>query len=145
MCDFYSLPGIRAVGVLNASDLPPSAPLMAVAGITVPVSVEPVWIPVGDSAKAVRTEVRTARSLSQTANLTFRSSLAIPRLANPAFVVIDQNGAQWLIMSCYPPFPKISESASSGLLGSEPADFSYEVTHTAVRTLFPCAVLYPDS
>ena len=142
MCDFYSLPGIRAIGVLRAVDIPPSAPLMAVAGISVPVSVEPAWIPLCGTAKAVRTEVRTARSSSQSASLTFSSAIQIPKLTNPAFVVIDQNGAQWLVMSVYPPFPKVTESASSGAPGDESAAFSYEVTHTAVRTLFPCTVLH---
>lgn len=137
----YRLPGIRAIGWIDSALLPPNLPYFDIAGMKVPVSSEISWLPISPGAKGARTTARRGSNALQSASLSFQSSVQIPPDVNAAVVVVDMTGAQWLIAANEPPFPVITEVLSTGLPSGEPAAFSYEVAHSAVRTMIPCSVI----
>lgn len=132
------LPGLRTVGYLPAEALPTDIPLIARAGLPVPVMTDITWIPIigNDNTASATSEGRGADSL-ESADLSFRTDSAIRFPPRAAFVVVAQSGQHYLIGSAEPPYVQVSFKIDFGSIGAA-AGIAYTVSHKAIRTLIPC-------
>lgn len=138
------LPGVRRVGTVCCPRLPAHVELTAICGLRVPLMAEVEPVPVCGEAVCRCVGVRAGAAVSETATLTFRSSMPLDIGAALAFVVEDVEGRCWLIGAREAPFPRVERTSSVGVPGGDPAGESYEVTHSAIRTMVECVTVWPD-
>ncbi len=131
-----SLPGVRAVGYVNASAVMPAAVTRAIAGIPVYIPAGITWVPIAGqkpSVKAVREWKNNV--VIETTTLEFITSAELPASDLLAFVVIDATGRYWLIGRREHPRTRLEHTASISEPSGEPSAYAYTVTSVSRRSL----------
>lgn len=133
------LPGIRRIGTIDSRALPSVVPLRAICGGKIPVLTAVTWIRFyGTPECQCRTE-RHEGGILQTATLKFLSpAMLYSSHRSSSFIVEDTTGERYLIGQREAPLPTITCEYTTGAPTGTPAGFSYEITHTALRSMVPC-------
>lgn len=134
------LPGVGFIGWVDCDRLLPNVAMRAAAGMAVPVLTDIHRVDFfGEPIGRCVTERDEGGDLD-TATLNFRSPTLLPTDAHMGFVVMDQQGGCYLIGAAEKPFPTVKVTAELGTPDGDPAGYSYEVTHKAIRSLVACNV-----
>lgn len=134
------LPGVKAIGWLDCDLLTAHVALRAVAGMEVPVFTAVTPIAFFGEAECSRTSKRDGAQRSESAALKFNCAEPLPVHLHLGFVVETVDGRHWLIGGAEAPFPVVDCERRAGSPSGEPAGLTYEVSHTALRTLIECIV-----
>ena len=136
------LPGIRAIGWLNCDLLQRRVDLHGICRARIPVLTAITPIAFFDKAECSCKRSRESGRQSATASLKFRCADLLPIHLPLGFVVTDQQGKTFLIGSREHPQPVVKVEMRSGSPDGDGAGYEYEVSHTALETLFEVAASY---
>ena len=136
----YILPGIQSIGWVDCEKLQSNVALNGICGNRIPVLTEILPVPFFGQASCECSETKESGGVVATATLSFKSDVVFPLHTHLGFVVTDNNGKSWLIGSKEPPFPMMKMCIYFGDCESKSAGISYEIKHTAIKTLLPCQI-----
>lgn len=132
----YSIPGIKAIYVVNAKKVPVYNQFLSVAAGIVPMLQDAYPVPiVGVPSCEVKSNEESG---SETATLKFRSCDTIPRNIRPAFLISAADGKHYLLGSSSRPYPFVSCTHSTGQPDGDPSAYDYEITLEGLRPLTEC-------
>lgn len=133
--DTQRLPGVKLIGWLDCNSLPARADLHGITGTPLRIfaGITPVWFVDEPQCKCVTSRERGC--ISDTATLEFSTTERLPIHRRLGFVVVDQEGAKWLIGAKEPPFPVVECTAEMGAPSGKQSVLTYKVTHKALRSL----------
>lgn len=136
------LPGVKAIGWIDCSQLQPRVDLHGICMIRVPVltTITPVVFFGEPDCRCTRS--RESGRKAVTATLKFRSGDVLPLHVPLGFVVTDQNYRTFLIGSREHPQPVVKIEQTAGQCVGDAAGYEYEVSHTALATLIECVATY---
>lgn len=136
----YKIPGVRFIGWVEAEKLIPDIALRGIAMMTVPVLTEIHEISFVDEPQCECVTEIEGTSSSCTAKLTFLTAELLPQGRHLAFVVTAMDGNSYIIGAREVPFTKVKFTINLGEKASQRSCNSYEVTHSAIRTLVKCQI-----
>lgn len=136
------LPGIKAIGWLDAGHLTPNVCLYGITGQEVGIIAEIHPIDFCADADCTCKTSKSGSRYSDTATLKFFSAIPITfdGLCNVAFVVTDTENRTWLIGSKEHPNATIDITYQHAAPSSGRSGYQYEVSHVACKSLIPCKV-----
>ncbi len=134
------LPGIKSIGWVNCQYLPQRVDLMSVCKMvpSIMTDIHPVSF-VGEP-ECSRTREKKNEGYMETASLQFHSTETMPDNIMLGFVVVDVNGAAYLIGSREHPVPTIEAEQRCGTPSGDAAGIRYKIKHVALRTLIRCRI-----
>lgn len=136
------LPGVRAIGWINCDLLQRRVDLHGICQAKIPVLTAITPVPFFDKAECSCKRSRESGRQAATATLKFRCADLLPIHLPLGFVVTDQNGKTYLIGSREHPQPVVKVEMGVGQCDGDGAGYEYEITHTALETLFEVAASY---
>lgn len=134
------LPGVKAIGWLYCKNIPPRVDLQAISGIVVPLICDIRQIDFFDNVECQCTTEAVNNGFEDKASLKFKAGSLIPFRDDIAIVVTDVNDRSWLIGSQEPPRLQFKVETLHGAPDGDGAGFSYDITHTAVKSLVECHI-----
>ena len=138
MSNTFSLPGIKRLSYINATELPNDLAAHAISCAPIWLTQTMVDIPFTGEASCVGTRTNEHGAPNESVELTFQSLLALPDDVPLAFVVTDANNRSFLIGVREQPWPYIESSRGFGLPDGESSTTTYTITHKAPKALIPC-------
>jgi hypothetical protein len=136
------LPGIKRIFCIPCSSIIPNVALRNIAKMASPILTKPSEIQFFGVPTCSATTEQDNRQSKMSATLKFKSAWS-PCSYPLAFIIEDVNGGLSLMGAKEPPFPSVKQTSNSGSPSGDPAGFSYEITHIALKTLCPC-VMFND-
>lgn len=136
------LPGVKTIGWINCDLLQRRVDLHGICQAKIPVLTAITPVPFFDKAECSCKRSRESGRQAATASLKFRCADLLPIHMPLGFVVTDQNGKTYLIGSCEHPQPVVKVEMGVGQCDGDSAGYEYEITHTALETLFEVAASY---
>lgn len=134
------LPGIKFIGWLDSRHLQRRVDLMGVCGMPLPILTDIHPIMFFNDPECTCQTTKEGPGYTDTASLNFLTDERLPMERDIAFVVTDVNDKSYLIGSREHPQPIVNGTRNTGVPSDSPAGYSYEITHTAIKTLIPCLV-----
>ncbi|MCM1310846.1 MAG: hypothetical protein NC301_07475 [Bacteroides sp.] len=134
------LPGVSKIYHINCDLLPERVDLRAICRMNVEINLFLGEIPIADGAECSCRHERNGASTQDTATLRFLTGTELRLAERPGFVVVDSEGCAWLIGCREAPRPKVSRETLRNSPASDRSGWSYEVTHTALRSMIPCKI-----
>lgn len=131
-----SLPGIKFIGYLPCSLLPPNILQKALAGVPVAIYSPPTPVEHYGNAKCVAEQEYDHGSYLENTTLTFTTTDEIPNCKPVAFVVTDVNGQSYVIGHREAPCPVVEISSKKGV---EESIYEVKVSFSAQKSLISCA------
>lgn len=134
------LPGIKSIGWIDCRALPRRVDLSAICGMTVAIltDIHPI-----DFFNEPACECKTKKDgggYEDTASLKFLTGSELPRYGALGFVVTDVSDRSFLIGSLENPRPVVEYEQRAGVPSGDPAGFSYEIKHVAIKSMVPCVI-----
>lgn len=134
------LPGIKFIGWVDSRLLQKRVDLAALCSMPVAVMTTIHEIIFCDEPECECTTEKEGGAYKETTTLKFLSDAAIPESKYLSFVVTDVNGKSFLIGSREHPLPTVERSRRAGIPAGDSAGWSYEIKHTAIKSLIPCII-----
>ena len=134
------LPGIKNIYWVECSKLPPRIDLQAVGELPIALLTDLNEITFFGSSDCRCVTEKENNGWSQKATIRFRTGSELPFYNNLAFAVTDVNGISFIIGARERPFPVVKCEYNAGSPSGEPAGFTYEISHKAIRSLVPCLI-----
>ena len=136
------LPGVKAIGWLNCDLLQRRVDLHGVCRSRIPVLTTITPVAFFDDADCRCARSRESGRQAAVATLKFRCATLLPIHLPLGFVVTDQNGKTYLIGSREHPQPVVKVEMGAGACDGDGAGYEYEITHTAIETMFEVVACY---
>lgn len=130
-----SLPGIKFIGYLSCSLLPPNILQKSLAGVPVAIYSPPTPIEHYGNAECVAEQEYDHASYLEKTTLTFTTTDEIPNSKPVAFVVTDVNGRSYVIGHQENPCPVVEISRKKGV---EESICELNVSFSAQKSLISC-------
>lgn len=135
------LPGIRQIYHIDCDLLPERVDLRTICHMPIEVNCPRTEVNIAGGAEADCTRERSGAGEQDTATLRFLTDRELLLAERPGFVAIDVNGKAWLFGSKEAPRPIIKFNHVSSSPTGERAGWSYEVAHTAIRSMIECELV----
>ena len=135
-----SLPGIKAIGYVDADKLSPNVMLKGICNNPIGVFTDVVNIPFCGIPTCTIGDEYDAHGRLQTVTLSFATNDFVPNHRRIAFVVTDVSGQSFLIGAKEPPHPTVKFTINFGTPDGDAAVTSYEVKHVAIRAIMKCSI-----
>lgn len=132
-----SLPGIKFIGYLPCSLLPPNILQKSLAGVPVAIYSPPTPVEHYGNAECIAEQEYDHGSYLEKTTLTFTTADEIPRNRPLVFVVTDVESKSWVIGSREQPHPIVEIKRQTD---ENKNIFEVKITFTARRALVPCSV-----
>lgn len=132
-----SLPGIKFIGYLPCSLLPPNILQKSLAGVPVAIYTPPTPIEHYGNSECIAEQEYDHGSYLEKTMLTFTTTDEIPRNRPLTFVATDVEGKSWVIGFKEQPYPIIESKQQTA---EEKNIFEIKVTFTSQKSLVPCTV-----
>lgn len=139
MCNHFSLPGVSCVAYLAANTLPAQLTMQSLAGLPVFIVADIMNIPFNGEPTCECTQTNAQGGPSESVELSFRTTMALPDEHHLAFLVIDANSRYYLI-GTKEEHPLIERVQSFGTPDADPNSYTYNVSLVSPRALIPCKV-----
>lgn len=134
------LPGVKNLYWVECSKLPPRIDLQALGDLPVALLADLNEIAFLGNADCRCVTEKENNGWRQKASIKFRTGDKLPFCNNVAFVVTDVNGISYLIGAKELPFPVVRFEYNGGTPSGDPAGFTYEISHEALRTMVKCLI-----
>ena len=134
------LPGVKKLFWVECNRLPTRIDLHAVVDLPVALLADLNEITFFGRPECQRVTVKENNGWRQEATLKFRAGEDLPFYKNIAFVVTDVNGDSYIIGANEKPYPVLKSEYKTGSPSGDPAGFTYEISHNALRTLVKCII-----
>ena len=134
------LPGVKNIYWVECSKLPSRIDLLAIGELSVSLLMDLNEIVFFGNADCRCVTEKENNGWRQKASLKFRTGEELPFYSNIAFVVTDVNGTSYIIGAKEHPFPVIKNEYNTGTPSGDPAGFTYEISHEALRTMVKCII-----
>lgn len=134
------LPGVYAVGVVDASALPQNIMLRALARLPIIINQSISWVPITGEAECLSTTEYDNNVPMETVTLSFQSVHPLAKGLNPAFVVVTTEMDAYLIGQLESPRIELKCESTTGSPSGSPSVYNFTVTHKCCKALKKCVL-----
>lgn len=133
------LPGIKSIGWIDCRNLPRRVDLSAICGMPVAILTDIHPIEFFDEPTCECKTKKDSGGYEDTATLKFLTGSKLPPQAT-AFIVTDVSDSSFLIGSLEKPHATAEPVQRLGVPSGDPAGYSYEIKHVAIKSMVPCII-----